>query len=300
MNEHLQAFMHFLEKEKGLSSSTLKSYENDLLQFLHFLQEKKEVESMSDIHKRDIVQYLYELKQRGRATATLNRNIVSIRSFFHYLIKERVIQQDPAFDLETPKLVKKAPVVLSVEEIERLLEAPKPDTVQGIRDKAMLETLYATGIRVSELISLDLDHIYPDLGFIRCIGNQGKERIVPLGRVASRCLTVYLERARESLLKGRSEERALFINQLGTRLTRQGFWKIIKKHAREADIVHDITPHTLRHSFAVHLLAGGADLRSVQEMLGHADISTTQIYTQMAKKSMKEVYEQAHPRAGAR
>ncbi|CAH0118636.1 MULTISPECIES: site-specific tyrosine recombinase XerD [unclassified Paenibacillus] len=300
MNEHLQAFMHFLEEEKGLSSSTLKSYENDLLQFLHFLQEKKEVESMSDIHKPDIVQYLYELKQRGRATATLNRNIVSIRSFFHYLIKERVIQQDPAFDLETPKLVKKAPVVLSVEEIERLLEAPKPDTVQGIRDKAMLETLYATGIRVSELISLDLDHIYPDLGFIRCIGNQGKERIVPLGRVASRCLTVYLERARESLLKGRSGERALFINQLGTRLTRQGFWKIIKKHAREADIVHDITPHTLRHSFAVHLLAGGADLRSVQEMLGHADISTTQIYTQMAKKSMKEVYEQAHPRAGAR
>lgn len=297
MDKQLQAFIHFLLEDKGLSRNTLDSYERDIAQFLTYVQDETQVFAVNDIKKTDIARYVFHLKQLGRAASTMTRNVVSIRSFFHFLLREQVISQDPTFALETPKLEKKLPHVLSVVEVEKLLDAPSTQTVQGKRDKSMLEVLYATGIRVSELISLDLGNIHIDLGFIRCVGGNEKERIIPLGKVAATCLTDYIEHVRSILLKGDMSEQALFLNQQGTRLTRQGFWKIIKKYAREASIEEDITPHTLRHSFATHLLENGADLRSVQEMLGHADISTTQIYTQTTKRSMKEVYERTHPRA---
>jgi len=297
MDKHLRAFIHFLSEEKGLSRNTLESYERDLNQFISHMNQKRHIDDIGAIKKTDVAQYIMHLKQLGRAPSTLSRNIVSIRSFFHYLLSKQRIAMDPSIEMEAPRLEKKAPHVLTIEEIERLLNAPSSGTLQGIRDKAMLEVLYATGIRVTELISLDLDHVHLDLGFIRCIAGNGRERIIPLGRIAAAHLAEYIHEAREKLLKGNGSEQALFVNQLSTRLTRQGFWKIMKKYAKEAEIQHEITPHTLRHSFAAHLIENGADLRSVQEMLGHADISTTQMYMLPSKRSMKEVYEHAHPRA---
>lgn len=296
MKSHLQPFMQYLTVEKGLSSSTLESYGRDVSQFLEFAEGRGAV-APEEIRRSHIMQYLAELRTAGRATATVNRNTVSLRAFFHYLLKERLIVQDPTLDMEMIKPSKKPPMILSIEEIERLLAAPDDATPQGMRDKAMLELLYATGIRVTELITLNVEDVHTDLKFARCSGASGKERVVPIGAIAAECVAVYTSGMRDKLLRGNQEEPALFLNSLGGRLTRQGFWKIIKKYAREAQIEQDITPHTLRHSFAAHLLEGGADLRSVQQMLGHADISTTQIYSGIARKNMKEVYESHHPRA---
>ncbi|MEK4059525.1 MULTISPECIES: site-specific tyrosine recombinase XerD [Paenibacillus] len=296
MKSHLQPFMQYLTVEKGLSSSTLESYGRDVSQFLEFAEGRGAV-TPEEIRRSHIMQYLAELRTAGRATATVNRNTVSLRAFFHYLLKERLIVQDPTLDMEMIKPSKKPPMILSIEEIERLLAAPDEATPQGMRDKAMLELLYATGIRVTELITLNVEDVHTDLKFARCSGASGKERVVPIGAIAAECVAVYTSGMRDKLLRGNQEEPALFLNSLGGRLTRQGFWKIIKKYAREARIEQDITPHTLRHSFAAHLLEGGADLRSVQQMLGHADISTTQIYSGIARKNMKEVYESHHPRA---
>jgi integrase/recombinase XerD len=296
MKSHLQPFIQYLSVDKGLSSSTLESYGRDVTQFLEFAEEKG-ANALEDIRKTHVIQYLAGLRGAGRATATVNRNTVSLRAFFHYLLRERLIGQDPTLDMEMIKPSKKPPMVLSIEEIERLLSAPDEGTSQGSRDKAMLELLYATGIRVSELISLNVEDVQTELKFARCTGASGKERVVPIGTIAAGSVAVYTSGMRDKLLRGNSEEQALFLNSLGGRLTRQGFWKIIKKYAREARIEQDITPHTLRHSFAAHLLEGGADLRSVQQMLGHADISTTQIYSGIARKNMKEVYESHHPRA---
>ncbi|MCL6458684.1 MAG: site-specific tyrosine recombinase XerD, partial [Gorillibacterium sp.] len=241
--------------------------------------------------------YLLEMKHKGRAASTVSRCIVSIRSFFQYLSQQDLLVANPALQLDAPKLDKRLPQVLTVDEAAKLLEAAANTSPAGIRDKAMLEMLYATGIRVTELISLDLLDVNPSLGFVHCASKTPKERVIPLGQTAAKCLDEYLESMRALLLKQSESESALFINHLGTRLTRQGFWKIIKKYAREANIQKEITPHTLRHSFATHLLDNGADLRSVQEMLGHADITTTQIYTHMTKNNMKEVYDRTHPRA---
>ncbi|MEK5238604.1 site-specific tyrosine recombinase XerD [Paenibacillus sp. FSL L8-0470] len=296
MKSHLQPFMQYLTVEKGLSSSTLESYGRDVSQFLEFAEGRGAV-TPEEIRRSHIMQYLAELRTAGRATATVNRNTVSLRAFFHYLLKERLIMQDPTLDMEMIKPSKKPPMILSIEEIERLLAAPDDATPQGMRDKAMLELLYATGIRVTELITLNVEDVHTDLKFARCSGASGKERVVPIGAIAAECVAGYTSGMRDKLLRGNQEEPALFLNSLGGRLTRQGFWKIIKKYAREAQIEQDITPHTLRHSFAAHLLEGGADLRSVQQMLGHADISTTQIYSGIARKNMKEVYESHHPRA---
>jgi integrase/recombinase XerD len=296
MKAHLQTFIRFLEDQRRLSRNTVSCYERDLAFFLEFAAQQG-VAGVGDIQKHHISRYLLGLRQQGRATATVSRHIVSIRSFFHYLTSERLVTHDPALQMETPKQEKKLPMVMTVEEVERLLAAPDSSNPAGIRDKAMLELLYATGIRVSELISLDVDYVNLTLGFIRCIGANTKERVIPLGGIACEALSMYLETVRHKLLKGDSGEQALYLNQLGTRMTRQGFWKMIKKYAAEAGIKSEITPHTLRHSFAAHLLENGADLRSVQEMLGHADISTTQIYTQVTKTRIKDVYNQAHPRA---
>jgi len=246
--------------------------------------------------KNVIMSYLFQLQLEGRSPATISRRLAATRSFYKYLVSEDILSKDPTADLESPKLVQKLPRVLTVEEVDVLLGQPLISEPPGIRDKAMLELLYATGIRVSELVSLNLEHINLESGFIRCFGKGSKERIVPVGDVAVRFLKEYLARGRSRLIKA-GKTPALFINQHGRRLTRQGFWKIIKKYALKAKIYKEITPHTIRHSFATHLLENGADLRSVQEMLGHADISTTQIYTHLTKQRVKEVYNRTHPRA---
>ncbi|NEN82170.1 site-specific tyrosine recombinase XerD [Paenibacillus elgii] len=295
MKQELNSFIRFLAEDRGLAQNTLDSYRRDLSQYIDYL-ESSGISSLGDSGKLNISGYMLDLKQRGRATATLSRSMVSIRAFYQFLVKERLMDSDPSLHMETPRLEKRIPKVLSVQEVGKLLQAPLTTTPNGMRDKAMLEVLYATGIRVSELISLDVDSVNPSMGFIRCVG-KGKERIVPLGRIASEYVEAYTQTMRPRLLKPSKAEEALFVSHLGTRMTRQGFWKIIKRYAAESDIRMEITPHTLRHSFAAHLLENGADLRSVQEMLGHADISTTQIYTQVTRSKMKEVYDRTHPRA---
>ncbi|WP_281886733.1 site-specific tyrosine recombinase XerD [Paenibacillus sp. YYML68] len=295
MREQLQSFIHYLTDDRRLAPNTLDSYERDIAKYISYLEEMG-VGAIADTGRANIASYMLRLKQLGRANATLTRSMISIRAFYQYMARERYIDHDPSLQLETPKLEKRVPHVLTVEEVGMLLEAPHMNTPGGLRDKAMLEVLYATGIRVSELISLNVDSVNPSLGFIRCIGRE-KERIVPLGQIASSYVQQYIDTMRPRLLKETKQEDGLFISHLGTRMTRQGFWKIVKRYAKEAGVQKEITPHTLRHSFAAHLIENGADLRSVQEMLGHADISSTQIYVQMSRGKLKDVYDSAHPRA---
>lgn len=295
LKQSLNSFIHYLSVERGLSPNTLESYERDLTSYLDYLQ-KRNVRSLAQSDKMHITDYMLHLKREGKAPSTLARSMAAIRSFYRFLLMEKWIDRDPTAHMSVPKPDKKLPKSLDVSEVERLLDAPDASTPAGVRDKAMLETLYATGMRVSELVSLNVDHIHLGMGFVRCYGKGGKERIVPIGRMAIESLDDYLGHARSKLLKG-ADDGALFVNHLGKRLTRQGFWKILKKYAKQAGIQKEITPHMLRHSFATHLLENGADLRAVQEMLGHADIATTQIYTHVAQTKMKQVYEQTHPRA---
>ncbi|MCL6453246.1 MAG: site-specific tyrosine recombinase XerD [Alicyclobacillus sp.] len=293
MDDRIDAFVEYLAVERGLSQNTLESYRRDLEGFLRFLGEGA---AQAEVRRRDILAYLGHLRQLGRANTTVSRNLASIRSFYHFLLREEYIGTDPTVNVETPKVEKRLPKVLTVHEVERLLAAPDSSTATGCRDRAMLELLYGTGIRVTELVSIQLDDVNLGAGFLRCFGKGGKERIIPFGEVANHALTVYIEHGRPSLQRNEAT-RALFLNHLGAQMSRQGFWKILKKHAAAAEIVKDITPHTLRHSFATHLLERGADLRAVQEMLGHADISTTQIYTHLTRARLKEAYAAAHPRA---
>ncbi len=295
MERLLKEFIYFLSVEKGLASNTLESYQRDMKKFFLFLQGKN-INNINNITRTDLTDFLLKQKEKGLAPTTLNRNLASIRSFYQFLLKEQIITENPSLDLQTPKTEKKLPRVLSFSEIEILLEQPETKNAIGLRDKAMLELLYATGIRVSELVSLNINEVNFKMGFIKCTGKGNKERMIPLGSVAIRSIQEYLKNSRPRILK-QKEDKALFVNQQGSRLTRQGFWKILKKYALKAGIQMDITPHTLRHSFATHLLENGADLRSVQEMLGHADIATTQIYTHVARRKIKEIYDQTHPRA---
>jgi integrase/recombinase XerD len=295
MDDHLQSFIHYVTVEKGLSKNTLDSYKRDLTQFLRFLM-KDGFPRIEETNRQHVISYLKGLKEEGKATATLSRSMASIRAFYQFLVRERRMDVDPTIHLETPKIERRLPKVLSINEVDSLLQAPTQSTPFGQRDKAMLELLYATGIRVSELISLSLEDVHLHMGFVKCMGKGSKERIIPLGQVAVDSIETYLTIGRGRLAKKKRVD-ALFLNHHGNSLTRQGFWKIIKKYAQETGIKKDITPHTLRHSFATHLLENGADLRSVQEMLGHADISTTQIYTHVTKTRLRDVYAKAHPRA---
>jgi len=291
----LHDYLNYLSVERGLSKNTLESYARDLRQYLQYLKEKKNME-LSETTQATVIGYLLQLQAKGKATATLSRSLAAIKSYYHFLFREGKIKRDPTINLDAPKQEKRLPRVLSVEDVGNLLEQPDLKTPAGIRDRAMLEVLYATGLRVSELVSLKVSDINLEMGYIKCFGKGSKERIVPLGSMASKYVKHYLEHARKFLASSLHED-TLFLNHHGHRLTRQGFWKIIKKYAENINLENDITPHTLRHSFATHLLENGADLRSVQEMLGHADISTTQIYTHLTKNKIKEVYEKAHPRA---
>lgn len=295
MKALIDEFIYYLTVERGLAENTLESYARDLRNYRKFLK-KQGISDIKATTKTNVMAYLLALRKEGKATSTVSRHLAALKSFYQYLFRERHIDHNPTTNLESPKLEKKLPRVLSVDEVELLLNQAKLNEPAGTRDKAMLELLYATGIRVSELISLDVDHVNLQMGYVRCFGKGSKERIIPLGSMAKKYVEEYLKRGRVKLIKSK-DEKSLFVNHHGRRLTRQGFWKIIKKYAREAGINKDITPHTLRHSFATHLLENGADLRSVQEMLGHADITTTQIYTHLTKARLKEVYSKTHPRA---
>ncbi|MGE5485209.1 MAG: site-specific tyrosine recombinase XerD [Ignavibacteriales bacterium] len=295
MNNLIGEFMNYLSTERGLAMNTLESYGRDLRQYYEYLQSSGK-DPLEKATRATVVAYLLFLQKQGKATATIARRLAALRSFYQFLLREKYVDKDPTANLESPKLEKRLPKVLTIKEVETLLKQPNPVTASGLRDKAMLELLYATGIRVSELISLNVDDISLDMGYIRCSGKGSKERIVPVGSVAVKCVADYLGSGRGRLVPDRDEQ-ALFVNHHGKRLTRQGFWKIVKRYAHDARISKEITPHTLRHSFATHLLENGADLRSVQEMLGHADISTTQIYTHITKGRLKEVYARTHPRA---
>lgn len=295
MKSIVDEFIQFLSIERGLAENTLTSYRQDLLNFVEFLK-TKDIKNLKEVNRSELRDYLFELKNKGRAPSTISRNLSSIRTFYQFLTSEGVIDTDPSTELESPKQAKKLPDVMTLEEVERLISQPDEAKYKGIRDKAMLELLYATGIRVSELIALERSYADLKNGFLLCKGKGNKERIIPLGNYAVEILDRYIERARPHLVKDKLET-ALFVNHRGRQLTRQGFWKIIKKYAVKARISKPITPHTLRHSFATHLIENGADLRSVQEMLGHEDIATTQIYTRITKEKLKSIYSNAHPRA---
>lgn len=295
MDKLIERFIHYLAVERGLSQNTLESYQRDLIAYTEFMKQNG-ITDLNRTRRGNVIAYLADLQKMGRATSTISRNLASIRAFYGFLLRDGFIDGDPTANLESPKIEKRLPRVLSVEDVETLLDSPDLTTPAGIRDKAMLELLYASGIRVSELVSLNLEDVNLNMGFLKCYGKGAKERIIPLGAMALQTLNEYLDRARHKLVRDETES-SLFVNHHGQRLTRQGFWKIIKKYARAANITKEITPHTLRHSFATHLLENGADLRSVQEMLGHADISTTQIYTHVTRTRLKEVYSRTHPRA---
>jgi integrase/recombinase XerD len=295
MERYLEEFIYHLSVERALAENTLVSYRADLNGYILFCR-KQGLTLLEQADRDTVMSYLYKLQLDGRSPATISRHLAALRSFYRYTIREGKLQIDPTGELDSPKSPQKLPRVLTVEEVDLLLGQPSISEPAGIRDKAMLELLYATGIRVSELVSLNLDQAHIKNGFIRCFGKGNKERLVPLGDVAARFLEEYLARGRSKLIRPEGAQ-ALFLNQHGRRLTRQGFWKIIKKYAQKAMINKEITPHTMRHSFATHLLENGADIRSVQEMLGHADISTTQIYTHLTRNKLKEIYNRSHPRA---
>lgn len=294
MSELVNQFIRYLEKDKKLSKNTLQSYRHDTEQFTTFLEENR-FKSVESATKAIVVSYIVHLEKLGRATSTISRNIVSLKGFYHYLIKCGIAQNDPTADIHPPKVEKKLPQVLTSEEVELLLDQPKKVDLKGYRDKAMLELLYATGIRVSELISLNVQDVNLEMGFIRCRNNR-KERLIPIGKICISALSEYIVNVRNMIIRS-GEEDALFVNMSGVRLSRQGFWKLMKQYAQQANITKDITPHTLRHSFAAHLLENGADLQSIQSMLGHADISSTQVYAQLMNNKLKDVYAKAHPRA---
>lgn len=295
MKEWISEFIHYLNAERGLALNTLESYGRDLRQYVEYLEEHPELQNDA-VSRQTVVSYLLYLQNQGKATATIARRLAALKAFYQFLVRENYVQGDPTAKLESPKLQRRLPRVLTIAEVESILSQPDPRYAGGLRDKAMLEVLYATGIRVSELVALRIEDVNLDSAFLRCLGKGSKERVVPIGSVAISALRNYLDHGRPKLVRV-TDETALFINHHGHRLTRQGFWKIVKKYADEAHVDKDITPHTLRHSFATHLLENGADLRSVQEMLGHADISTTQIYTHLTQGKLREVYAKSHPRA---
>ena len=297
MEDELKDFTHFLIVEKGLAQNTIVSYERDLKSYMKYLKNVENLTIFNDVQRSHIVHFLAYLKDQGKSSRTLARHVASIRAFHQFLLREKAADHDPTVHIDSPHLERTLPRVLSLEEVETLLDSPDTSTHYGLRDKAMLEVLYATGIRVSELISLKTGDIHLTMGFVRCIGKGNKERIIPLGKTAAIAIDLYLKSGRPQFVSPKHRDDALFLNHHGRQLTRQGFWKILKNLTRAAGIEKELTPHTLRHSFATHLLENGADLRAVQEMLGHADISTTQIYTHVTKTRLKDVYKQFHPRA---
>ena len=293
MEKQIKLFLEFLQNEKKLSDNTLQSYKRDIIQYQNYIEENQI--NYTKVSKEDIKTYLNYLKKVGKKLSTISRNLASIRSFYQFLIRNRKIKNDPTEDVQSPKVEKRIPSVLTAQEVELLLEQPKDVDLKGTRDKAMLEFAYATGMRVTEIINLNIENVNIEEGYVIC-RTGAKQRNIPLGSLSLSALKEYIEDARPILIKN-EREKALFVNVNGKRLTRQGFWKIVKYYKEQAHITKDITPHVLRHSFATHLLQNGADLKAIQTMLGHSDISSTQVYMQFQDSGLKDIYQKAHPRA---
>lgn len=313
MKEFIDAFLSYLSVERGLSNNTISSYRGDLNCYIDFLA-GQHIDALSKITKNDITNLMLNQKDKGISANSIARRLAAIRMFHRFLSRERILKSDPTSLIDSPKLWKKIPETLSLNEVVALLGQPNIRDKQGIRDRAILETLYATGMRVSEAVNLKLSGVNLEIGFLRCIGKGNKERVIPLGKKAIASIKRYAEASRRSFLNPvrntkvlgkenkisngvkKKESEFLFLNRSGNKISRQSLWKIIKKYAKDARIKKPIKPHTLRHSFATHLLERGADLRSVQEMLGHSDISTTQIYTHINKDRLKAIHRMFHPR----
>ncbi len=294
IDEQVDAYLSYLTVEKGLSRNTLEAYGRDLGQYADFVV-RRGLRSWLDVTAEIPVAYLDRKRREGLSPASVNRNLIAIRGFHKYMMRENLAEENPVADIELAKRWMRLPDTLNQEEVESLLNTPGRETLTGIRDTAMFELLYATGLRVSELTALNMNHINWQVGYLIAFGKGGKERIVPIGRAAYEAVKLYVERVRPSLLKSKASD-VLFLNRRGGRLTRQGFWKIVRCHALKAGLLKQVHPHMFRHSFASHLLEGGADLRSVQTMLGHADISTTQIYTHVSMTRLKSIHKKCHPR----
>ena len=293
MEKQIKLFLEFIQNDKKLSDNTLQSYRRDITQYYDYITKNKI--NYAKVDEEDINAYLESLKELNKKSSTISRNLASIRSFYQFLLRVKKVKKDPTEHIQSPKIEKRVPNVLTAKEVELLLEQPKDIDLKGTRDKAMLEFAYATGMRVTEIISLDVQDINLEEGFVTCQSGN-KQRSIPLGAISLKALKEYVNDARPVLIK-QEEEQALFVNINGGRLTRQGFWKIIKYYKEQAHITKDITPHVLRHSFATHLLQNGADLKSIQTMLGHSDISSTQVYMQFQDEGLKNTYKKAHPRA---
>ncbi len=294
MLDLIRAYEKYLSNIKHASNNTISSYLRDIRQFQQWLISSINIQ-LTDAQQADIKHYLSSLQQAGRSTATLSRCLASLKNFYQYLVASGFLEAAPTADLHVDQEEKKAPQILTGREIELLLAQPSATDAKGVRDKAMLETMYATGIRVTELIELNVEDVNLELGIIRCANNH-KSRVIPLYPAALRALQMYLKDIRRAMIAD-PEENALFVNVSGVRMSRQGFWKLLKRYQASAQIDKEITPHTLRHSFAVHLLENGADLSSLKELMGHSDISSTQIYTQMVNQKLRSVYEKCHPKA---
>ena len=293
MEKQVKLFLDFLKDDKRLSDNTLQSYRRDIEQYEKYVSENKI--NYLKATQETIIDYMDYLREENKKESTISRSLASIRSFYQYLIRVKKIKKDPTMTIESPKINKRTPNILTSKEVELLLDQPKDVDLKGTRDKAMLEFAYATGMRVTEMISLNLDDVKLDEGYVVCRG-RSKSRNIPLGSMSLKALKEYMDDARPYLIRN-EEEDALFVNVNGTRLTRQGFWKIVKYYKEQAHIEKDITPHVLRHSFATHLLQNGADLKAIQTMLGHSDISSTQVYMQFQNDGISDIYKKAHPRA---
>ena len=294
MKEFIDTFLNYLLVERGLSHNTIISYRKDLNVFVDFLN-RHHIDALSKTTKNEVINFMLYQKDKGLVANSIARHLAAIKVFYRFLVRERILSSDPTSLIDSPKLWKKIPQALSLNEVDALLAQPNIRDKQGIRDKAVLETIYATGMRVSEAANLEIANVNLDIGFLRCIGKGNKERVIPLGKKAVSSIIRYIQQSRPKLLKGKDSE-FLFLNRSGKRISRQSLWKLIKKYARSARIKKPVRPHILRHSFATHLLERGADLRSVQEMLGHANISTTQIYTHINKDRLKTIHKMFHPR----
>ncbi len=302
MREDIDKFLHYLAVEKGFSENTLAAYRNDLHQLASFVKEEaakhSSVPSWANFGREGMLSYLLNLKERNYAATTVARKIAATKSFFSFMMAEGNVEGNPTQNIGSPKIERPLPKPISISQVRLLLEQPtkKLSTSEAKRDRAMLELLYASGMRVSELVSLNLDDIDTEGGYVRCFGKGHKERLIPIYEQAALSVEEYVKEVRSHLAHN-AEEKALFLNLRGDRLTRQGFWQILKGYAKSANLDAQVTPHTLRHSFATHMLSGGANLRSVQELLGHANISTTQIYTHLTTEHIRRTYEKSHPRA---
>ena len=293
MEKQVKLFLDFLQNDKKASDNTLQSYRRDIVYFNKYLESNKL--NYAKIKEEDIKNYLEYLQSVGKKASTISRSLASIRALYQFLVKNKKVKQDPTMHIQSPKIEKRTPSVLTAKEVELLLNQPKDVDLKGTRDKAMLEFAYATGMRVTEIISLNIEDVKLEEGYVVCHSGS-KQRNIPLGTLSLKALKEYVEEARPVLIRD-EKVNALFVNVNGQGLTRQGFWKIVKYYKEQAHITKEITPHVLRHSFATHLLQNGADLKSIQTMLGHSDISSTQVYMQFQDSGLKNIYKKAHPRA---